>query len=208
MGIWNGKQRDTALYPHFPFPHCSLLPPLLFFSVFFISLLFHGISEQQERSTVWGKVKKLSKKFNKSRGILCLCSFNCCGVCAPSMEFFLKALCCKQTIKSSAVHNMSLCLGHYDNRYLWVHCWEDNQKYNLRSSLGPSYTVKLWWVCRHRMIILLSYSITVCSTYVPCLQIPALHVMLLIRLFPFNAIAALKSYAYTPTYAIIHQKDY
>lgn len=115
--------KETLPYTHtslfLTVPFCLLFCFFVgFFCFVFFSFLFHGISEQQERSTVWEKVKKLSKKFNKSRGILYLCSFNCCGVCAPSVEFFLKALCCKQTVKSSAVHNTSLCLGHYDNRYL------------------------------------------------------------------------------------------
>lgn len=205
MGIWNGKQRDTALYPLFPFPHCSLLPPLCF--VFFISLLFHGISEQQERSTVWGKVKKLSKKFNKSREILYLCSLNCCGVFASSLEFFLKALCCKQTIKNCAVHNMRLRLGHIDNSYLWVHCWEDNRKYNFLSSLGLSYKTVVTLLSQNANFpVIQHYSLFhICAM---SSNASSSNVALLIRRFPFNAIAALKSYTYTPTYAIIHQKDY
>lgn len=155
---------------------------------------------------MWGKVKKLSKKFNNSREILNLYSLNCCGVFLFSSEFFLKALSCKHTVKNCAVQYMRL--------WLWailitgIHASTVERIIKNMTSFPHSGCLKLWRLCCHTLIILLSYSIIVCSTYVACLEMQAPSLMLLIRRFPFNAIATLISYAYTPTYAIIHQKDY
>lgn len=116
------------------FPRRSPLPPLWFSScVFFFFLLLSssmGFVNNKKRSTVRGKVKKLSKKFNNSRKILYLHSLNCRGVSSFFLWVFsLELFFANALEKNCSVQHMRL--------YLWTilikvstraHHSEDNQK--------------------------------------------------------------------------------
>lgn len=185
MGIWNGKQRDakprarrlpsSVAVPFLP-------PPLLFF---FHHL--HGISKTtRKKYSARKKVKNCQISLATLTKSSTSVPFNCCGgfifcfflgvFISFYFFFFPKKLsfCCKQTLKNAAADNTRLRLGHSDNGYLCVHCQGNNQKkYNFSSSRGTSNKTVV--ICCHRMQIPLSHSITVWSTYVPCL-----HVLLVI----------------------------
>lgn len=108
-----------------PYTRSSLflaIPFCLPFVFVFISV-FHGISEEQERSTVWGKVKKLSKKFNNSREILNHYSLNCCGALPFSLEFFLKALCCKHCKYLCSAKYEIMPPGHFDENLYYIYIY-------------------------------------------------------------------------------------